>query len=372
MRLFAYALVSLLLCVTVAAFVWGVLIQDLLDISNLGPTLKSITSDPHPDVRMATEITPVANVKQDFSSAESSAESFNVTSLHRFYETPQPECLEWGSFCNTDTPDKDQADISVQLGPDTLRSVTAVVLMGQDRAHHWATMFLPRLVTCDVLKQILVDWWPEAPVPQHVGDLFWPKTVREGSVPVRVIPGKRGLCDRYLIAQYIDTPYVYNTDDDRGFSCQDLKRFLAASRHCTKMGKRCMASAEARVIEECQTAPRHFAYNSIDRKTNQDNFVIPNTAVWPTEFLHIYEKLVPTVFRETCNIIRNCEDVAFNWAVSQVYAHTQYVLKALAKSEVLLRRGLMNPRGPRSMCVDLLYALRPDSKPLNCVQSIYF
>jgi len=51
------------------------------------------------------------------------------------------------------------------------------------------------------VKEILIDWWPDSGLDlNEINGTSLSK--------VRLVPGKRGLGERYFVAEHIHTPYV--------------------------------------------------------------------------------------------------------------------------------------------------------------------
>ncbi|CEM02020.1 unnamed protein product [Vitrella brassicaformis CCMP3155] len=186
-------------------------------------------------------------------------------------------------------------------------SLTAVVYLGEKRRDTWAETMIPKMQACPLVKEVLIDWWPES-------DLSLSKLPVKSLKKVRVADGKRGLGERWLIGEQITTPFTATFDDDRGFSCHLLHRLMImAMRFPNKIAT---LSEFGRRIMHCPSLNENQLQYKLSK--SKGAITLPVAAVVGTSSLVAYAKLMPRPIIDMMNKELNCEDMALNWVVAQM------------------------------------------------------
>eukprot|EP00922_Rhytidocystis_sp_ex-Travisia-forbesii_P007269 GHVS01010578.1.p1 GENE.GHVS01010578.1~~GHVS01010578.1.p1 ORF type:complete len:442 (-),score=25.49 GHVS01010578.1:344-1669(-) len=181
----------------------------------------------------------------------------------------------------------------------TKQSVTIGVRLGRKRAALWLREFLPVVASeCDVVKEVLLDWWSAEPIPADLQPLM-----KGFSVPVRVVPGRRELGDRFAIVDHVSTDFVLNLDDDRAFSCDSIRRMVLAGRHFP--GKLIGPSDLGRGIMRCPTT----GYLKYTYAAGYDNFVLNGAALIPADTMRAYFAMIPKALISLEHHLKTCQDV---------------------------------------------------------------
>jgi len=222
------------------------------------------------------------------------------------------------SRAETERDDMDlPADMWMVADPGKLNdTVTVVVYMGKKRRDSWLAHNLIPLLTCPLVKEVLIDWWPDVPfgpLPQD-SSLWETPTPPQEPVPfpktVRLIAGKRDLGERFLIGNETSTDYVLNLDDDRSFECETIFK-MAVVAHLYGGDSKLVGTEDlSRSFAVC-TETGEFHYQA-----DPGNIILTAAALVPRRLLLEYEHTMPRGLMEMFNRELNCEDMAMNWVAA--------------------------------------------------------
>ncbi|CEM33854.1 unnamed protein product [Vitrella brassicaformis CCMP3155] len=177
---------------------------------------------------------------------------------------------------------------------------------------------------------------------------------------VRIIPGERGIGERFFAADYVTTPFTLTLDDDRSLSCSGVHKLLLAARQFP--GRIVTSRGFRRSIYECSSGSHALYYDS---DKNDNNIALTSLALMPTSLLKDYKNFMPRSVIDVVNRERNCEDIAMNWLaahlnddkVSGVFVDGLEICNGHEGRESLKKR---NSEGRRDACLNFLRAILPE------------
>jgi len=209
------------------------------------------------------------------------------------------------------------------------------------------------------------EWVPRGKSIDGFREALHEKLRQVGSTKTRVLPGERGLGERFYVAEYIDTPFTLILDDDKTFTCADIHKFLLAAR---LFPRRIISVHEnRRTIRRCVDGTKTTLYYGTENDSDQDNIALTSAALMSTSLLLAYMKLVPRPVIDLINRERNCEDMLFNWLTAYISGDEQEACVIVEDSslygfdggkESLSWRGDHMPK--RDGCLNLLREVFPD------------
>ncbi|CEM29144.1 unnamed protein product [Vitrella brassicaformis CCMP3155] len=205
---------------------------------------------------------------------------------------------------STLTLNKDDTPIS-----DLQGSVTVAVRLGPFRAEYWGKHFLTPLEQCIYIKEIVFDTW--VPADQSIVDFraaLGEQLMKANSTKARVLPGERGLGERFYVAEYVDSPFTLVLDDDRSMKCAEIHKLLLAGR---LFPRRVVSGLDhRRSIYKCGSSDALF-----------------------------YSPVVGLINRE-----KNCEDMTINWLAAHLNGDEQESCVIVEDAS-----ALVGPQGSESL-----------------------
>lgn len=216
--------------------------------------------------------------------------------------------------------------------------------------------------------------------------MYRPERRSTYKVAVNILPGKRGLAERYYIHPYVQTPYVIFLDDDRSFNCNDIRDLAITAQAYPNM----IVAPHARTLKKCpdtgtyRYADRIITYHDIhvSVKVNYVNVILPGHSLIPLDFLPMFKRYVPKQLIDFSIKTLFCDDIFFNWAVTQ----GRYIERnetgpiailstnlGMVKNETRIEKlenaidnqnSRSGQRRKRSACYAILEEMYPDALPL--------
>uniref|UniRef100_A0A7S1K7U5 Glycosyl transferase 64 domain-containing protein n=1 Tax=Vitrella brassicaformis TaxID=1169539 RepID=A0A7S1K7U5_9ALVE len=218
-------------------------------------------------------------------------------------------------------------------------SVTAAITMGPFRAKHRVKHFLTPLEQCIYIKEIVFDTW--VPADQSIVDFraaLGEQLMKANSTKARVLPGERGLGERFYVAEYIDSPFTLVLDDDRSMKCAEIHKLLLAGR---LFPRRVVSGLDhRRSIYKCGSSDALFYSYS----RNDDNLALTCGALLSTSLLQSYTQIIPKPVVGLINREKNCEDMTINWLAAHLNGDEQESCVIVEDAS-----ALVGPQGSESL-----------------------
>ncbi|CEM21313.1 unnamed protein product [Vitrella brassicaformis CCMP3155] len=113
---------------------------------------------------------------------------------------------------------------------DLQESVSVAVRMGPFRAFRALRSLVPRLEDCSFVREIVLDTWtPPGKSLEAFRNELHNHLTKFNTTKARILPGDRGLGERYFVAEHIQTPFTLVLDDDKFLHCAEIPKLLLAA-----------------------------------------------------------------------------------------------------------------------------------------------
>ncbi|CEL94200.1 unnamed protein product [Vitrella brassicaformis CCMP3155] len=198
---------------------------------------------------------------------------------------------------------------------DLQGSVTVAVRMGPFRALRWIMSCVKaRLEDCSFVREIVLDvWTPPGKSLEAFRNELHNHLRKVNTTKARILPGDRGLGERYFVGEHIQTPFTLVLDDDKLLHCAEIHKLLLAAQ---RFPQRIIGPVKVRrSIHKCVIGSDTLLYPT---ERQEDNMALTSAALVPTSLMDAYRRLIPRPVIDFINGELNCEDVCFNWLAAHL------------------------------------------------------